>query len=217
METPRDAVEATLAMIAAALAGEGFALKPGLKIKRVDGDYTDVIRTQTSVWNRTDTQAWFTLTAVIESGRFGRFLKARWPDRPANVSRHDRFVTSRQLKKPGTNLTCRWDAILPGDRAAIAEEATGNIRTQILPWFAAMRDPLAVVRQIPGPFAGTRLLHYALANGLEREMRAHLVEVSQKVPAFGEAMARMKAGTMDRRPGNSFDEIALRAIELGLA
>ncbi|MGN6589714.1 MAG: hypothetical protein ACTHKE_05420 [Sphingomicrobium sp.] len=216
-ETPREAVEATLALIAHGLADEGFALKPALAIKRKDGDFTDVISAQTSVWNRSGTQAWFGLTARLESGRFSKYRKQRWPDRPASVTRYDRFAASRQVKRPDTNLTCRWDALDPAKRPAIAATAVEIIRVDILPWLAAVRDPLAVLRGLEEGFLSGRGLAYACAWDLADEARAYLAEHAAANPALAETVARLKADPTDRKPGNAWDSVVLQAFELGLA
>ncbi|URD60647.1 hypothetical protein M8312_12820 [Sphingomonas sp. KRR8] len=215
-EAPRDAVQAVLALIAARLADVGFALKPGLAIKRPAGDLTDVISCQTSVWNRRDVQAWFALSARLESGTMSRFRKARWPSRPANITRYDRFATSRQIKFPGTPHTVRWDALDVERRPAIAAEAEAIIRADVLPWFERMRDPLHVLHSLEDGFISSRALVYACAHGLQSEARAYLAQQAAKNRAIAEAIARMRADPTNRKAGNAWDEVALRAIELDL-
>ncbi|WP_114226996.1 MULTISPECIES: hypothetical protein [Sphingomonas] len=216
-EAPRDAVEAMLGLIARELASDGFALKPGFAIKRVDGAFTDVIHCQTSKWNRRDVQAWFEISAVLETDAISRFRKARWPDRPPNVTRYDRFTVARQIKFPGTPHTVRWDALDVASRPAIAAEAAAIVRADILPWFARMRDPLNVLRSMDEGFTSANGLIYACALGLEDEARAYLAERAAANPAIAESLARMRADPANRKAGNAWDNVMLKALELNLA
>jgi hypothetical protein len=215
-EAPRDAVQAVLALIADALSGEGFTLKPKLEIKRADGDLTDVLDCQTSVWNRTDVQAWFGLSAHLESGTLSRYMKQRWPGRPANVTRYDRFAVSRQIKFPGTPHTVNWNALEPPGRPAIAAEATAIIRAEVLPWFERMRDPRQVLRSMEEGFVSSKVLIYACACGIETEARAYLAERASRNPAMAEAIERIRADPSNRKAGNAWDNVMLKAIELEL-
>lgn len=210
-------MEATLALLADELASEGFTLKAGLQIKRNDGEFADLIRAQSSTWNRGGVQAWFNLTAIGESARLSVFKKERWPGRRAAVTKFDRWVTSRQLKWIGQPRTARWDAIDPAARPGIAREAAAIIRADILPWFQLARDPLWQLSQLVDHSTNPRILTFAVALDEADAAKARIAELRATNSRFEEAFRRLKRDAADRGGGNAFDAVVLTALELDLA
>lgn len=216
-ESPRDAVEATLAMIAQELQGTGLELKPGLKLQRKPDGQRHVIRTQTSKWNRSAVQAWFELSAWFECDRLGAWMKAQSPGRPAAITRFDSLVNALQLMFPGTPHRAKWDVVDPAARAQAATEAAAIIRDQALPWFEKMGDPETALGDLLAKSTHPSLVYYAVATGHSEYARRRIAELAESNKVLAEVLDAVRRDGKPAAYRNAYEPIAWAAVSCGIA
>jgi hypothetical protein len=216
-ESPREAVEATLAAVAEQLADTKLTLKPGMVLRRKSGDRTDIIGTQTSKWNRAEVQARFEISACFESDRLGDWKKQRWPGRPPSVAKFDRLVDVLKLKFPGTPRQAGWDVVDPAARSTVASEAAAIIRSQALPWFDQMEDPTAALRRLVTESIHASLIYYAIASGEADAARRRVAEIANARESFATLLETVRRDGKPKAYRNVYEPIAWAAVECGLA
>jgi hypothetical protein len=211
-EGPREAVEATLGLLAEELEGTGFSFAPGLVLRRKAGDLTQTIRAQTDKHNKTGVLARFSLTAWLESAALGAWMKQRYPDRPPS-----RFVTARQLKSPGTPHHAGWDVVDQAIRRSVAAEAAQIVRVDILPWFEMVSDPAAALSTVLEEPWSPAIIPYAVATGHSATARQRVAELCEKNPAFRNTLERLHRDGKPAAYRDGLEPIAWNAIEAGVA
>ena len=216
-ESPRDAIEATLKLIEAELADEGFALKAGMILARKNGDQTHLIRAQAATRNKAGTMARFEISAFFESKRLAAWKKVQWPGRPAAVTKFDSLVDVLQLKFPGTPHRAEWDVVDPGVRFDVAKEAAAIIRAQALPWFELTSDPVLALAKLLAPSTHASLVYYAVAAGQPDAARARIAEIAAGNAAFAEVLENVRRNGKPSAYRNAFEPIAWAAVSAGIA
>jgi len=216
-ESPRDAIEATLKLIEAELADEGFMLKSGLILARKQSDHTHAIRTQAATRNRAGLMARFEISAWFESNRLAAWKKAHLPARPAAVTKFDRVVDIRQLKFPGTPHHAEWDVVDPGVRSQVAKEAANIVRAQALPWFELTSDPVLALGNLVTKSIQTSLVYHALATGHSDAARARIAEIAAGNAAFADVLEAVRRNGKPSSYRNAFEPIAWAAVSSGIA
>jgi hypothetical protein len=216
-ESPRDAVESTLALLAKELEGTGFALKPGLMLVRKQSDLTHRLRTQTNRYNRAGLMARFEFSAWLESDRLGKWMKEHAPGRPAAVTKFDRLVIARQLKLPGRPHHAEWDVVDPASRPAAAAEVAAIVRDDILPWFAKVDDPAGALDELGGASSHPSIIRYAVATRHADLARARIAEFAREVPKFRETLDRLRRDGKPSAFRGSYESLAWVAIDAGVA
>lgn len=217
-ESPRQAIEATLGLIARELADEGFELKPGLMLRRKRGDRGHLFHSQSSKWNRSGELAIFQLSASFESDTLSAWVKKRWPDRPTEIAKYDRVVSAMQIKRPDSLRHVEWDAVDPGGRAQIAIDAASLIREQALPWFEMMSDPVAALNElVRSPMPRASVIHYAIASGHSDAARERIAALADGNPHFAGVLEAVRQNGKPSAYRNAYEPIAWAAIDCGVA
>lgn len=216
-ESPREAIEATLGLIAQELAGEGFAAKPGLALGRKLGDQGHRFHCQSSKWNRAGELAAFQLSAWFESDRLSSWKKMRCPGRPATVTRFDRVVATLQLKLPDSPRHAEWDAIDPARRPQVAREAAAIIRAQALPWFQLMGDPVATLSEADVIPNLASVIEYAVAAGHSDAARERVASLAASNANFARILEAVRLNGKPPAYRNAYEPIAWAAVECRIA
>jgi hypothetical protein len=217
-ESPGEAVEETLKLIANELGDEGLALKPGLILKRKQGDQTHSIRAQCRTRNRAGAMARFELSAWFESDVLSSWCKERWPGRPASVTKFDRVVGVLDLKLPDSPRHAEWDVVELDVRHEVAAEAASIIRSQALPWFEKMSDPVTALAELgatPKPRAS--LIHYAVAAGRSDAARERIAALANSSPHFAGVLEAVRQDGKPAAYRNAFEPLAWAAVDCGIA
>ncbi len=215
--SPREAIEATLGLIAEELGSEGFALKPGLVLRRKLGNQGHAFHCQSSKWNRGGELAVFQLGAWFESDRLSSWRKARRPGRPAEVTKFDRVAATLQLKVPDSPHHAEWDAVDAARRPEVAREAAAIIRAQALPWFELMGDPVAALRASEVIPNLASVIQYAVATGHSDAARERVASLEQSNVHFAEILETVRANGKPAAYRNAYEPIAWAAVDCGIA
>lgn len=216
-ESPREAIEATLALVSAELSDTGLGLKPGLILKRKRGDQTHIIGTQARARNQAGVMARFEITAWLESDRLGAWKKSKWPDRSASITRFDRLVDTLRLVFPGTSRHAEWDVVDPSVRPAVAKEAAEIIRAQALPWFEQAGDPVAALGNLVTNSIQPSLIDYAVATDNLDAARARIAAIASSNAKFAETLEAVRQNGKPNAYRDAFEPIAWAAVSSGVA
>jgi len=217
-ESPREAIEATLGLVARELTEEGFQLKPGPLLRRKREGQGHVIHCQSSKWNRSGEFAGFRLTAWFESDILSSWTKKRWPGRPTEIEKYDRVVSSMQIKRAGNPHHVEWDAVDPASRSEIAADVASLIREQALPWFEMMSDPVTALSElVRSPIPSPPVVHYAIATGHSEDARRSIAALREANVHFAKVLDDVRRNGKPPAYRNAFEPIAWAAVECGIA
>jgi len=143
LEKPKDAIRAGCLMIAAALAGDGYAfIKTNPRLRRIAGDLRFEIVFQADRFNIPGRRA-----AVYIHGGVSSVALREWRrDHPHDWIRDDGAHTEAVIGGQIGNFGAapgwmEWDFADPATRAGVADDAVKTIRDLILPFFALFESP----------------------------------------------------------------------------
>jgi len=216
-ETPREAVEATLALLASELSDTGFALKPGLMLRRKVGDLTHSLRAQPNKSNREGQSARFRLSAWLESAELSAWKKAQAPDRPAAVAKFDSFVLARDLNFLGSPHHGDWDVVDPGERPAAAASIVEIVRSDTLPWFDKVSDPVSALDELMNGSLHSSIIEFAVATGNAEAARRRIAAIAAEKPKIAEVLERLRRDGKPAAFRDGLEPIVWTAIDAGVA
>ncbi|WP_066559236.1 hypothetical protein [Croceicoccus bisphenolivorans] len=222
METPREAVEDTLAQLAAALPDLGFEAKSGLKLVRRHGDLTQEIHAQPDRANRAGEVVRMRFSAMLQSALAKRWAKAQTDPELHAEGPWAGVIDTRQMHfEEGLNGR-DFDVVNPDDRPFVADTVAAKVREDIMPWFDTMGDPVAALATLGTGVANEKwVLRHALAHGYDAEARDALAQRCLRWPEFGQLFAQyaiqIRANGYPQGYSDATEELAAFAVAAQIA